>query len=958
MTWNSTIIEVRGFLLLKAAMTSAHAAARESSCGASSVVSPDKGPTDGRGGPPAAAAGAVTRARGRSKRSYAEANADAPARQADAGGADADADADASPSQANADASPSQANADASPSQANADAFTRQPFRECWQFPSKTAQVAALGELEWSKRALCDVVFGGRTERVNQLRAEDIRQWVQLKAPELLSELLRLFPDVPAFQKRTAQQMCSPEFESSGFLEARLHARGAFSLEVAQDKGNSAAHRELSSDRLLVLKLEESRKENPPHFYKQVLTHGFVLGLRRFRYFAHKSSDGKDAPARAFTAAMELESAYDKRHPPQHPAFTSGRPLLHYFGNFAGCPSMRKMAARPQLLFSSTLPAARKPAFEDIQVLPDISCQDGSLATDGTGLILHHLVPPMYIVQGRDCSPPDLEARPSVLQVRDFCNGMEVKGTLLAVTRMPEGVREGVQILLRDRPPARDTTLSRVPVSLLCHGGVPQEYFLGCTRKALEKVKLATQDRKAAMKLMKGGAINETTELGMRMLMCGVDLYDPHLQDLLRLKQKEKLKKLAGSSVAAGRSHYLLGVADFTGTLKEGEVYVVTDDGPLAGDCLVHRYPGVQLANIRKLRAVDCPELRSYLPPDARHFIAFSTKGRRSEPDKMAGGDLDGDDYLIVDAFQPSDDFPAEEKSQVAPDPKALDQASPASLSWEEQRVAMIDIFLESCYSPGVTGRASNLHAAYLDEWGPRDARTVEMGSLYEKALDAEKAGGMHPLGDNVKGELRHEMREYNGRLARILNSVKSARDREEELKENERRYRQVVCHGWIPAKDEPTPAEELLAKAAFIYVHGYEEAQKKLVFSGKLYRQQQQEQQPQKRQQQEEEEHTGEEHAHTGEGGRSVKELYRCARVRGMQCVWGVFGDLLCTIKASLDNPMLISGSAWQSIDGRVIRPHHDLSNDCIMDAQEVVIEDLVEVGTGNSFNLPITID
>lgn len=71
-----------------------------------------------------------------------------------------------------------------------------------------------------------------------------------------------------------------------------------------------------------------------------------------------------------------------------------------------------------------------------------------------------------------------------------------------------------------------------------------------------------------------------------------------------------------------------------------------------AGTCLVYRAPSLRIENLRKLKSVSRPELLEWLPAGSSDCIVFSTKGARSVTDTMAGGDLDGDPYLVI--FEPT----------------------------------------------------------------------------------------------------------------------------------------------------------------------------------------------------------------------------------------------------------------------------------------------------------------
>ena len=82
--------------------------------------------------------------------------------------------------------------------------------------------------------------------------------------------------------------------------------------------------------------------------------------------------------------------------------------------------------------------------------------------------------------------------------------------------------------------------------------------------------------------------------------------------------------------------------ADVNIELAEGEV--VIGNGAFVGDVLCLRSPCCNKGDVRKLRAVaGRPEWRHL-----RDVAVFSYRGDRPEPDKMAGGDQDGDEYYFA----------------------------------------------------------------------------------------------------------------------------------------------------------------------------------------------------------------------------------------------------------------------------------------------------------------------
>lgn len=63
----------------------------------------------------------------------------------------------------------------------------------------------------------------------------------------------------------------------------------------------------------------------------------------------------------------------------------------------------------------------------------------------------------------------------------------------------------------------------------------------------------------------------------------------------------------------------------------------------IEGLCLVARNPSLHPGDIRTVRAVDIPELRHL-----RNVVVFPSKGDRDLPNMLSGGDLDGDDYIVI----------------------------------------------------------------------------------------------------------------------------------------------------------------------------------------------------------------------------------------------------------------------------------------------------------------------
>lgn len=120
---------------------------------------------------------------------------------------------------------------------------------------------------------------------------------------------------------------------------------------------------------------------------------------------------------------------------------------------------------------------------------------------------------------------------------------------------------------------------------------------------------------------------------------------DPVVLDVCTVTERRMLADLRWHArVEVDKGVYLMGVADESGLLEEGQVFCQyhdpeQEDGPVIvkGDCAITRAPALHPGDIRKVQAVDCPALHSLV-----NVIVFNVKGVRDLPNMLGGGDLDG----------------------------------------------------------------------------------------------------------------------------------------------------------------------------------------------------------------------------------------------------------------------------------------------------------------------------
>jgi RNA dependent RNA polymerase len=133
--------------------------------------------------------------------------------------------------------------------------------------------------------------------------------------------------------------------------------------------------------------------------------------------------------------------------------------------------------------------------------------------------------------------------------------------------------------------------------------------------------------------------------------------FDPRTDEYVARQVREVIRRcLIGTvtkfRIPLPRSAFLIGVADPTGALKPGEVFISFSNGFAVDqhmypflhdrDVLVARYPAVRPSDMQKVRCVFLQEL-SHLTD----VIVFPSTGCIPLASKLAGGDYDGDKFWV-----------------------------------------------------------------------------------------------------------------------------------------------------------------------------------------------------------------------------------------------------------------------------------------------------------------------
>ncbi|WWC90607.1 uncharacterized protein L201_005543 [Kwoniella dendrophila CBS 6074] len=194
--------------------------------------------------------------------------------------------------------------------------------------------------------------------------------------------------------------------------------------------------------------------------------------------------------------------------------------------------------------------------------------------------------------------------------------------------------------------------LNRQFINIMCANGVPAALILEIFKEEVAHTK-GLKDRIAAGKMTQKDdqLVAMCSDFPLKQLIKAGFHKNPFLLDIasiIECRALQDLKWRARMKLPGGV--FLIGIADESGLLKEGEVFCQfqeNEEGSKAkvvmGEVLVCRAPALHPGDVRRARAVDNPKLRHL-----KNVIVFNVQGERDLPSMLGGGDLDGDDYTLI----------------------------------------------------------------------------------------------------------------------------------------------------------------------------------------------------------------------------------------------------------------------------------------------------------------------
>jgi RNA-dependent RNA polymerase len=473
---------------------------------------------------------------------------------------------------------------------------------------------------------------------------------------------------------------------------------------------------------------------------KRTMKNGIVVGDRRYEFLAYGNSQFREHGAYFFAPTSTLTTEM----------------IRDWMGDFEGIKTVAKYASRIGQCFSTT---RAMPNSVAINRIPDIE-RNGYCFTDGVGKISLFSAQITALEMGLSSFADDC---PSVFQFR--LGGLKgvlsvdtsLKGPLIEVRPSQEkfpAAYKGLEICRISQ--FATAYLNQQIVLVLSALGVPDEVFVKMLCSMLSRLESAMSDQTVAMDmLLRNIDLNQSTVQLASMIVDGfMATNDPFFMSCLRLWRAWSIKYLKEKAkIFVEKGAFVLGCVDETGILKGHEnsnpssdfthdvnllpeIFLqITDPGNkgfkvVEGVCTLARNPSLHPGDTRVVRAVDVPQLRHM-----RNCVVLPSTGDRDIASMCSGGDLDGDDYLVMwDLDLLPDEWNYAPMDYTAPPPVISD--GPVTVD------AMTSFFVTHMKNDNL-GRIATAHRYWADmeDDGVKDDKCIQLAALHSMAVDYAKTG-------------------------------------------------------------------------------------------------------------------------------------------------------------------------------------------------------------------------
>ncbi|KAL1851938.1 hypothetical protein Plec18170_006241 [Paecilomyces lecythidis] len=491
---------------------------------------------------------------------------------------------------------------------------------------------------------------------------------------------------------------------------------------------------------------------------KRTMANGITIGDRHYEFLAFGNSQFREHGAYFFAPLPNLTASN----------------IRAWMGSFANIRNIAKHAARLGQCFSTT--RAVTGCSVQICEIEDIVRNEYTFS-DGVGRISKFLA---------EMAKTELKIRtptgdpPSVFQFRlGGCKGI--------LTVSPQAQRQEIHIRKSQYKFAAVhngleiirwsqfsmATLNRQLIIVLSTLGIQDRVFLEKMHSMLENLDEAMTSESHAIRLLQRYVDpNQMSLVVAKMVEDGFQqAKDPFVMSLLELWRAWQIKYLKEKAkIVIDKGACLFGCMDEFGILKGHfekdipnrnapyteklaalpEIFVQVsrpDQGGgyqiIEGPCILARNPSLHPGDIRVVNAVNVPELR-----ELRDVIVMPQTGDRDISSMCSGGDLDGDDYLVIwdpdllpeDWFRLPMDYTATKADDLDRDVTVNDITS------------FFVTYMKNDHLP----RIAQAHLAFADrlEGGVNEEKCIRLAQLHSDAVDYNKTGAPARMTRNLHPQM------------------------------------------------------------------------------------------------------------------------------------------------------------------------------------------------------------
>jgi RNA-dependent RNA polymerase len=322
--------------------------------------------------------------------------------------------------------------------------------------------------------------------------------------------------------------------------------------------------------------------------------------------------------------------------------------------------------------------------------------------------------------------------------------------------------------------------------------GVPNHVLIRKQQDMVNDYEQAMTDEKTAVrKLRKHIDMNQTTLTMAGMVLDGfMRSRDPFTMSLLKLWRASTIRNLKEKArIAIEDGAFVLGCVDETATLKGHydnpqsrldasreeklatlpEIFLQVDDTAakkkglykiVEGICILARNPSLHPGDLRIVRAVNVPALHHL-----KNVVVLPQTGDRDLANMCSGGDLDGDDYMVLwdsDLIPQIINFPPMDFTPK----KSIEKEGPITVA------DMSDFFVTYMQNDSL-GQIAHAHLAQADKHSIQDEICLELARLHSQAVDYPKSGIPAQMSRNLRPkEWPHYMEKKHMHSSKIYKST------------------------------------------------------------------------------------------------------------------------------------------------------------------------------------------